>query len=91
VRCLETPDEPGTAFAEIARVLNPDDLYIFTMPYHAQKYAGVSNGTGRRDYLPCRKGLSHKSDPPRSLVVPEWDVDHLEYIFAKSALLTTIH
>ena len=84
--------DPTRAFAEIARVLSPTGVHLFTVPYYRglrTLIRAVPSPHGIR-YLEKAEYHGNPIDPQGSLVVTEWGDDLPEHIFRSSGMLTTI-
>jgi SAM-dependent methyltransferase len=86
---------PEKAFAEIARVLKPGGLHIFTMPWYPElsksKRRALVNTVGQIEYLeePVYHGNPVSSDG--SLVTFDWGLDFCDKVFQYSGMTTTIY
>lgn len=86
---------PEKAFSEIARVLKPGGLHIFTMPWYPE--LAVSRRRAREDE---HGNLVHLEDPiyhgnpvsqKGSLVTMDWGLDFCDRVFEFSSMTTTIY
>jgi SAM-dependent methyltransferase len=87
--------DPEPGFAEIARVLRPGGLHVFTVPWYR----------GRATHVRARPGadgrtVEHRAppdfhsnpvDPTGSLVATEWGDDLADVIRQASGMTTTVH
>jgi SAM-dependent methyltransferase len=82
---------PDLAFREVARVLQPDGLHVFTVPIFAgrQTFVRVEPGPdGTPIYLMEPDYHGDPTDPNGSLVIREWGDDIVEYVREVSGLVT---
>lgn len=85
---------PEKAFKEIARVLKPGGLHIFTIPWngrlvHTERRATVSRGVVKHLKPPEYHG--NPINEEGSLVVTDWGCDIGDIIYKSSRMLTTIY
>jgi Methyltransferase domain len=80
-------------FAEIARVLRPGGLHVFTVPWYWWKPTLVRarSGPGGLEHLEPPDYHANPVDPAGSLVVTEWGADLPEVILRHSSMTTTVH
>jgi SAM-dependent methyltransferase len=83
---------PTREFREIARILRPAGVHLFTVPFYRARQTlvrAVSSDEGIR-HLEEPDYHGNPIDPEGSLVVTEWGDDLPEHIFRSSGMLTTI-
>lgn len=89
---MEHVFRPENAFREIARVLRPGGLHLFTVPWQASKptvvRAVLENGAVRHRQDPVYHG--NPIDRGGSLVATDWGADMLEFIWRHSGMFTTV-
>ncbi|MDJ0688927.1 MAG: class I SAM-dependent methyltransferase [Xenococcaceae cyanobacterium MO_188.B32] len=85
---------PDKAFKEIARVLKPGGMHIFTMSWypelqHSRQRATIENGEIK--YL--EKAVYHGNpiSDRGSLVTYDWGADFVDYVYKHSGMSTTIY
>ena len=85
---------PDQAFREIARVLKPGGMHIFTMPWypelkHSRQRAAIEDGQIK--YL--KKAVYHGNPISKqgSLVTYDWGADFVDYVYKHSGMSTTIY
>jgi hypothetical protein len=85
---------PDRAFSEIARVLKPGGMHIFTIPWYPELK------TSRQRAIRVNGKIEHKEkavfhgnpvDKQGSLVTFDWGLDFTEYIYLNSGMTTTIY
>ena len=78
-------------FAEIARVLRPGGLHVFTVPWYWWKPTLVRarSGPDGLEHLEPPDYHANPVDPAGSLVITEWGWDLPEVIFRHSSMTTT--
>jgi SAM-dependent methyltransferase len=85
--------EPERGFAEIARVLRPGGLHVFTVPLYRSRptvvRARLSDGEVEHHLPPDYH--SNPVDPSGSLVATEWGDDVADVIQRATGMTTTIH
>jgi len=90
---LEHVLNPGNAFSEIARILKPGGLHIFTVPYN-------NRGTTAVRAVEASEGIEHLQEPTYhgnpisaqgSLVTVDWGNDLVDFIYLKSRMTTTVY
>ena len=87
--------KPAQAFSEIARVLKPGGMHIFTMPWYPENKETLQraqlNADGSVSHLV--DAVYHESpiDDEGSLVTFDWGSDFTDFIYAKSGLVTTVY
>jgi SAM-dependent methyltransferase len=85
---------PDKAFREIARVLKPGGMHIFTMPWYPElevtrQRAQMVNGKVKHLEEPIYHG--NPIDEKGSLVTFDWGLDFTDFVYAHSKMSTTIH
>lgn len=85
---------PDKAFKEIARVLKPGGMHIFTMPWYpelkdSRQRAAIKDG--EIDYL--EEAIYHGNPISKqgSLVTYDWGADFVDYVYKHSGMSTTIY
>jgi SAM-dependent methyltransferase len=85
---------PDRAFSEIARVLKPGGMHVFTIPWYPELK------TSRQRAILANGKIEHKEkadfhcnpvDKQGSLVTFDWGLDFTEYIYLNSGMTTTIY
>jgi SAM-dependent methyltransferase len=84
---------PQEAFAEIARILKPGGMHIFTVPFYDGKKSVIravetENGIS---YLHKPQYHGNPIDEQGSLVTVDWGYDILDYIYSASGMKTIIY
>ncbi len=86
--------EPEKAFSEIARVLKPGGMHIFTMPWYPKLKKTVQraslNEDGTINYLEEAVYHGNPIAGEGSLVTFDWSLDFTDFIFLHSGMTTTI-
>jgi len=85
---------PFKAFREIARVLKPGGVHIFTMPWYGnliKSKARVKQVNNEMIYLEPPVYHGNPVDKKGSLVTYDWGLDFTDLIFEQSKLFTTIY
>jgi SAM-dependent methyltransferase len=87
--------EPAEAFREIARVLRPGGMHIFSMPWYPQLERSVQrarlNASGDIEYLLEPMYHLNPIDPNGSLVTYDWGVDFTDFIRRASGMNTVVY
>jgi SAM-dependent methyltransferase len=80
-------------FAEIARVLRPGGVHVFTVPWcwWQPTLVRARGGPGGIEHLEPPEYHANPVDPAGSLVVTEWGWDLPEVIWRHAAMTTTAH
>ena len=80
-------------FAEIARVLRPAGLHVFTVPWYSWKPTLVRARLAgdRVEHLEPPDHHANPVDPTGSLVVTEWGRELPDVIYRASGMTTTVH
>ena len=85
---------PELAFAEVARVLRPGGVHVFTVPFRphiaSARRVIVSEG-GRLVHVLPAQYHGNPVDPGGSLVITDWGADLPDFIRRHSGMVTTIH
>jgi SAM-dependent methyltransferase len=84
---------PERGFAEIARVLRPGGLHVFTVPWYWWKPTLVRarGGPDGVEHLEPSDYHANPVDPTGSLVVTEWGWDLPDVIVRHASMTTTAH
>lgn len=86
---------PDKAYAEIARVLKPGGMHIFTLPWipaHATSSPRAElNAAGEIVYLKEAEYHGNPIDSKGSLVTHDWGRDIADFIYTSSRMTTTIY
>ncbi len=86
---------PEKAFAEIARILKPGGMHIFTMPWYPAlqktRQRAKVNALGKIEYLEVPIYHGNPVDEKGSLVTFDWGLDFTDFIYTNSGLTTTIY
>lgn len=84
--------DPAAAFRDIARVLRPGGLHVFTVPWYSERPTRVravrQDGAVRHLEEPDYHG--NPIDPRGSLVVTEWGRDLCDFIYVHAGMTTTV-
>ena len=85
---------PDKAFKEIARVLKPGGMHIFTMPWypelkHSRQRAKIKDG--EIEYLEEAIYHGNPISDRGSLVTYDWGADFVDYVYKHSGMSTTIY
>jgi SAM-dependent methyltransferase len=85
---------PDKAFHEIARVLKPGGMHIFTIPWYPElevtrQRAQMVNGKIKYIEEPVYHG--NPVDEKGALVTFDWGLDFIDFIYAHSKMSTIIH
>lgn len=94
--------EPDLAFAEIARVLKPGGMHIFTMPWYPENKTTVQRvrklsprevkRTGKViEYLEEPVYHGNPVDDSGSIVTFDWGLDFTDFILRHSGMATTVY
>ncbi len=85
--------EPERGFAEIARVLRPGGLHVFTVPWYSWQptVTRARAGADGVEHLLEAEYHANPVDPGGSLVVTEWGRELPDVIRASSGMPTTVH
>ena len=85
---------PDKAFKEIARVLKPGGMHIFTMPWypelkHSRQRAAIKDG----EIMYLEEAVYHGNPISNqgSLVTYDWGADFVDYVYKHSGMSTTIY
>lgn len=84
--------EPERAFAEIARVLVPGGVHVFTVPLHVG-HASVARARPSREGIEHLKPAAYHGDPDNpegSLVVTDWGDDIVDVIQRAAGMQTEL-
>jgi SAM-dependent methyltransferase len=86
---------PSQAFAEIARVLRPGGIHIFTMPWYPTQSRTVQRARLRPDltieHLLEPEYHGNPIDNQGSLVTFDWGADFTDFVLTHSGLSTTVY
>jgi SAM-dependent methyltransferase len=87
---LEHVPNPDSAFREIARVLRPGGLHIFTVPCYSKptRERARQRPDGTIELLDAPEYHGNPVDPNGSLVITEWGPDLVDRIRSTSGLRT---
>jgi SAM-dependent methyltransferase len=87
---LEHVPNPDSAFLEIARVLRPGGIHIFTVPVYAKptRERARQRADGSIELLDTPEYHGNPVDPNGSLVITEWGPDLLDRIRSTSGMET---
>ncbi len=85
--------DAADGFAEIARVLRPGGLHVFTVPWYWWKPTLVRARRGEHgvEHLEPPDHHANPVDPAGSLVITEWGWDLPDVIHRESGMTTTVH
>jgi hypothetical protein len=85
--------DAADGFAEIARVLRPGGLHVFTLPWYWWKPTLVRARRGEHglEHLEPPDHHANPVDPAGSLVITEWGWDLPDVIHRESGMTTTVH
>jgi SAM-dependent methyltransferase len=85
--------DAARGFAEIARVLRPGGLHVFTVPWYWWKptLVRVRRGEHGLQYPEPPDHHANPVDPSGSLVITEWGWDLPDVIYRESGMTTTVH
>lgn len=84
---------PELAFKEINRVLKPDGIHIFTMPWYQdlpQTVPRVKINNGSIEHLMPPIYHGNPVDKSGSLVTYDWGIDFIDFIYRHGKMFTTI-
>jgi len=84
---------PQKAFAEIARILKPGGIHIFTVPFYDGKKSVIRSvdKDGKISYLHTPRYHGNPIDKQGSLVTVDWGYDIIDFIYSTSGMKTTIY
>lgn len=85
---------PNLAFSEIARVLKPGGMHIFTMPWYPNLTESVQRAKQNGDSIDFIEPPIYHGNPidlSGSLVTYDWGLDFCDYIYKHSNMFTTIY
>jgi SAM-dependent methyltransferase len=84
---------PEAGFAEIARVLRPGGVHVFTVPWYWWKPTLVRarGGPDGIEHVETPDFHANPVDPAGSLVVTEWGWDLPDVILRHTGMTTTVH
>lgn len=85
---------PSLAFREIARVLKPGGMHIFTMPWYTNLTKTIQRAKQIEDSIEFIEPPIYHGNPidsSGSLVTYDWGLDFCDYIYKYSDMYTTIY
>ncbi len=84
---------PHKAFLEIKRILKPGGAHIFTIPYDHDKKTIIRVSESKNGVKYNMQKVFHGNpiDIDGSLVITNWGIDVIEYIYLHSGMNTTIY
>lgn len=91
---MEHVFEPDKAFREVARVLKPGGLYIFTVPYYPENKNTEFRAKIESGNITFLKEPSYHKNPVDingSLVTVDYGIDFPELIYKWSGMITTVY